>query len=137
LQRDHAFEIGRICVVNHGELAGKVVAILDIVDQARALVEGPFSGVKRQTLPFTWLSVTQVKFKCNRGARTGTLKKQMTAANVIAAYNATSWAKKAAKVAKRASLTDFQRFQVMALRQKRARAIATELNAIKKAKKSA
>jgi len=134
--RSHAFQIGRLCVVNQGSNAGKVCTVLDIVDQSRALVDGPVAvtGLKRQTIPLTWLSITNIAFKCPRGARPSTLAKHLEKYDIINQYNNTARAKKVAASKVRANLSDFQRFQVLVLRKKRAKAINTSLKALKKAK---
>ena len=73
----HLVEIGRVVVINYGELSGKVAVILDIVDSARALIDGPFNltGVRRQTIPLRNLSLTKIKLEVLRGARPSTLEK--------------------------------------------------------------
>jgi len=134
MPRTASIQVGAVALVNQGADAGKLVAIVDIVDQSRALIQGPTSGVARQTIPHTWLSLTGVTFKCPRGAKTGALSRAMAKGDVVNKFAATSWGKKAARDAKRANLNDFQRFQVMVLRQKRSRAIAKELKAIKTSK---
>jgi len=39
-KRTHLVEVGRVCCINYGPDAGKICVIVDIVDQARALVDG-------------------------------------------------------------------------------------------------
>ena len=68
-----------------------------MVDQARALIDGPNST--RQTIPLRHLSLTPVKMFLERGA-TFTVAKRFTSQNVQDAYNNTTWAKKAAQAAK-------------------------------------
>ena len=41
-------EIGRVAYVNAGPEAGKIVAIVNVIDQNRVLIDGPTSGVRRQ-----------------------------------------------------------------------------------------
>jgi large subunit ribosomal protein L14e len=41
-------EIGRVAYVNSGPEAGKIAAIVNVIDQNRVLIDGPTSGVRRQ-----------------------------------------------------------------------------------------
>jgi len=69
-RRDHAVEIGRVCVVNHGAENGKICTIVDIVDQNRALVDGPVdvTGVARKLINFRSLTLTSFVAPIPRGA---------------------------------------------------------------------
>ena len=60
--------------MNFGEHYGKAVVIVDIADMNRVLVEGPTSGFPRVLYPLRRLTLTGLKMKILRGARTGTLK---------------------------------------------------------------
>ena len=119
-------EPGRVCFINYGEDYGKMVVIADIADSARVLVEGP--DFARVVYPLKRLSLTRMKIPLERGSRTGTLKKAMTAAGLEKKWKETAFAKKLARQQTRTNLTDYERFQVMVLKKKRA-------NGIKKAKK--
>ncbi|MGH0171249.1 UNVERIFIED_CONTAM: hypothetical protein FKN15_002680 [Acipenser sinensis] len=56
-------EIGRVAYVSFGPHAGKLVAIIDVIDQNRALIDGPCSGVKRQAMPFKCMQLTDFVIK--------------------------------------------------------------------------
>ena len=43
-------EIGRVAVLNTGKDAGKIAAIVNVIDQNRVLIDGPTSGVPRQVI---------------------------------------------------------------------------------------
>merc|ERR1719409_555647 len=102
VKRNFFVEIGRVCVVNYGPNAGKVCVILDVVDQSRALVDGPahITGMARQTFPLRQLSLTSIKMTIPRSIKTGTLTKLFVKEDVMGQYKKTSWAKKAAAKAK-------------------------------------
>merc|ERR1719473_165449 len=51
-------EIGRVCLINNGPDKGRLCVIIDVVDQRRALVTGPTTGIKRQAMAFQFLSLT-------------------------------------------------------------------------------
>lgn len=130
-------EIGRLALVNYGADAGKLVAIVDVVDQARALVDGPTSGVARQTMPFKRLSMTPVAISIGRSCGTSALAAALEEADdegttPVAQVAQTSWAKKLARKAKQSAQTDFDRFKVMKLRQQRSRIIQKKLSALKR-----
>mgnify|MGYP001039788743 CR=1 FL=1 len=128
-------EIGRVVVINYGELAGKVAVIIDVVDQARALIDGPatLTGVSRQTIPFRNLSLTAIKLDVPRAVRPGTLAKAFTKADVLGQFKKTAWAKKQARAEVRKNLSDFDRFKLMLLRQKKANLINKEFGKLRRA----
>merc|ERR1712100_201343 len=128
-------EVGRVVLVNRGPDEGKIAVIVDVVDQQRALVDGPESGVKRQALNFKNISLTDFKVELGYGARTGRVSKAFKEAGIADKWAATAWAKKRAMRVKRASLNDFDRFVVKVNKQKRARIVNKELNKLKKASK--
>ena len=59
-------EIGRVCLINYGPDEGKLCMIIDVVDQNKALVDGPMTGVVRQMMPFKRLSLTDIYVKVRR-----------------------------------------------------------------------
>jgi len=93
------FEIGRLCSINYGPDNGKICVILDFVDNTRALIDGPAcrTGVQRQTIPFSRLSLTRIKIKIYRACRTGLLIKAFDEAQVLKYWERTPWAIKAHK----------------------------------------
>jgi len=126
VKRNYLVEVGRVCLINYGADAGKLCVILDVVDQSRALVDGPVTGVARQTIPFTRLSLTPIKMNIQRGLGVSGLTKAFTAQKVQEAFNQTTWAKKLARQQVRKSLNDFDRFKVMVLRKKRSALVSRE-----------
>ena len=52
-------EIGRVVFINYGPEEGKLAVIVDIIDINTALVDGPSSGVEKQTMPFKRISLTE------------------------------------------------------------------------------
>ena len=120
---DRHVQVGRIVMINFGPDCGKLATIVDIVDQSRALVDGPASetGVIRRTIPFSRLSLTPVVIsKLARSSRTATVQAMWKKHNIAAECEKTAWVQKLKRHTLRANLTDFQRFEVMTLRKKRA-----------------
>lgn len=122
-------EVGRIVLINYGPEAGKLATVVDIVDQNKALIDGPadVTGVSRQVISFTRIALTDFVVKIQRNARQKTLKKAWAEADVIAKWEATSWAKKLSNRKKRASLNDFDRFKVMVAKKQKAAIIAKKM----------
>ena len=111
-----------MALINYGDDRNKLCTVINVVDQSRVLVEGPHADpakrVARQMLPFRRLSLTPFKVAVLVEPRAQTLRKALDEADIEGKWANTSWAKKIATKAKRASLNDFQRFQVMVLRKK-------------------
>jgi large subunit ribosomal protein L14e len=123
-------EPGRLALVTYGPEAGKLVTIVDILDQKRVVVDGPTTGVTRQQMPLRWVSLTSFTAPVQRGARTGLVKKLV--AGSIEAFNKTAWAKKLAARSARANITDFDRFKAQALKKRKAHRVRTEINKLRK-----
>lgn len=54
-------EIGRVVMINSGPNAGKAAAIVDVIDQNRALIDSP--QVDRQGVSFNRIRLTKYKIK--------------------------------------------------------------------------
>merc|ERR1719440_1254412 len=115
-------EVGRIVLVNYGPDAGKLATIIDMVDGPV-----PKTGVARQVIPFKRLALTDIVIKVPKSARQKTLVKAWNEEKVEETWAATSWAKKLARKKVRASLTDFQRFQLMVARKQKAALVKAQL----------
>lgn len=122
-------EVGRVVLINYGPEEGKLATIIDIVDQNKCLVDGPVevTGVMRQVIPFKRVALTDFVLNVQRNARSTTLKKAYEADDVLAKWEATSWAKKLASKRKRASLSDFGRFKVMVAKKQKSEIIAKKI----------
>jgi large subunit ribosomal protein L14e len=73
-------EIGRVAYVCIGPFKHRLVAIVDVINQTRALVDGP--GVPRKAMMFKHLRLLSYKVKIAHGARTGTVNKAWAAAKI-------------------------------------------------------
>merc|ERR1712000_309605 len=89
-------EIGRIVLVNDGPCNGKLAVVVDVVDNNRALVDGPETGVPRQALAFKKMSLTNFVIRVAPFARTRTVSKAWKKSDIQKKWDATSWAKKLA-----------------------------------------
>ncbi|KAG0544735.1 hypothetical protein BDA96_02G302100 [Sorghum bicolor] len=68
-------EIGRVALVNYGKDYGRLVVIVDVVDQNRALVDAP--DMIRCQINFKRLSLTDIKIDIKRVPKKTTLIKAM------------------------------------------------------------
>ena len=113
-------EIGRVVVINYGPYAGKIAVIVDVLNTTRVLVHGPKEGVRRQEISLRRITLTDFKLDIKRGIHKEALVKAITDYKLDDKFKASVYAKKIERRQKRANLTDFDRFKVMRLRQKRA-----------------
>ena len=120
-------EVGRVVLVSYGPDAGKLATIIDVVDQNKCLIDGPETGVARQVISYTRISLTDLTVKIQRNARAKTLKKAWEEADTQNKWDSSSWAKKLASKKKRASLDDFGRFKVMVARKQKSEIIAKKM----------
>ncbi|KAG5264500.1 hypothetical protein AALO_G00254920 [Alosa alosa] len=126
-------EIGRVAYVAFGPHEGKLVAIVDVIDQNRALVDGPCTGVKRQSMPFKCMQLTDYVIKVAHSARQKHVKTAWEKAEVAKKWAESSWAKKIEARQKRAKMTDFDRFKVMKAKKMRNKIIKVEVRKLQKA----
>ena len=125
-------QIGRVVFINYGADYGKLAVIIDVVDQNRALIDGPepLTGVSRKQIPLKRLSLTPITIKIGRNAGQKALMKAFKEADVETQWNETAFAKRLTQQRKRASLSDFDRFKVMMLRKKRSQLVTKQLAAM-------
>lgn len=100
----------------------------------QAIIDGPTTGVPRQSFPYKHLSLTPLCLtKLPRAAGSGVVKKQVEAEAIVEKWEKSAWAQKRAAVNKRRSLTDFQRFVVMVAKKRRSDSVHKSVHAAKKA----
>jgi large subunit ribosomal protein L14e len=122
-------EVGRVVLINYGPEAGKLATVIDVVDQNKCLIDGPsdITGVSRQVIPFTRISLTDLTVKVQRSARQKTLIKAWAEGDTLATWDKSSWAKKLKSRKTRAGLNDFDRFKVMVARKQKSKIIADKM----------
>ncbi|KAK6490948.1 60S ribosomal protein L14-like [Huso huso] len=125
-------EIGRVAYVSFGPHGGKLVAIIDVIDQNRALIDGPCSGVKRQAMPFKCMQLTDFVIKVPHSAGQKAVRKAWEKAEVNEKWSSSNWAKKIAAKEKRAKMTDFDRYKVMKAKKMRNKIIKHEVKKLQK-----
>ena len=113
-------EVGRVIIVNYGPLVGKLAVIVDILTTTKVLIQGLKGGVKRQELSLRRVTLTDYKLDIKRGAKQAEVYKAIDDFKLEDKFKTSTFYKKNEIRQKRANLTDFDRFKVMRLRQKRA-----------------
>ncbi|KAI1079590.1 ribosomal protein L14-domain-containing protein [Whalleya microplaca] len=118
-------EVGRIVLIQgDSPYAGRLAAIVEIIDHKRALVDGPSADAKlvvpRQSISFSDVLLADFKIeKLPRAVRTGTLKTAWEKAEIDAKWKESKWAKRKDQTERRRALTDFERFKVLRLKKQR------------------
>ena len=128
-------EIGRVAFVHFGGERGKLVVILDVLNENRVLIENPLQGVQRQVIPIKRLSLTRFKVPITRSPKTGTLQKALEKFDLNGKWEKTSTAKKIALRTQRARLTDFDRFKTVVHRRRLAHSLKKHVGAALRAGK--
>ena len=113
-------EVGRVIIVNYGPLTGKLAVIVDILTTTKVIIQGLKGGVRRQELSLRRVTLTDYKIDIKRGAKREEIFKAIEDYKLEEKFKKSNFAKKNELREKRANLTDFDRFKVMRLRQKRA-----------------
>ncbi|KAG6672538.1 hypothetical protein I3842_16G062900 [Carya illinoinensis] len=122
--------IGRVALINYDEDYGKLVVLVDVIDQNRALVDAP--DMERSQMNFKRLSLTDLKIDIKRVPKKKELLDAMEKADVKKKWENSSWGRKLIVQKRRASLTDFGRFKLMLAKIKRAGLVRQELAKLKK-----
>ena len=112
-------EIGRVIIVNYGPLSGKLAVIVDILTTTKILIQGLKGGIKRQEISLRRVTLTDYKLDIKRGENESKVYKAIEDYKLEDKFKKSNIYKKNELRKKRANLTDFDRFKVMRLRQKR------------------
>lgn len=132
----HLVEIGRIAYVAYGRNAGKPVAIVDVIDQNRALVDGPCSKVTRQPIRFKRLRLTKHKLSFDHGASTTVVKREWEKNGIDQKWKESFQFKKLLADKRRKDLSDLGRFKVYKLKQKLNKIVKDKVSRMSKKTKS-
>lgn len=114
----HLVEIGRVAYVGYGRNAGKPVAIVDVIDQNRALVDGPCSKVARQPIRFKRLRLTKHKLNFVHSAPSKVVKREWEKNEITKKWKEGLAFKQLVADSRRKDLSDLGRFKVYKLKQK-------------------
>ncbi|EKM56289.1 uncharacterized protein PHACADRAFT_253337 [Phanerochaete carnosa HHB-10118-sp] len=127
-------EVGRVVLLKSGPQEGRIAVIAEVIDHNRAIIDGPTTGVPRQSAPYRHLTLIPLRLtKLPRAAGSGAIRKQLEKEGIVEKWEKSSFAQRRTAVAKRRSLTDFQRFVVMVAKKQRADRVRKAVRAAKKA----
>ena len=106
-------EVGRVIIVNYGQLVGKLAVIIDILTPTKVIVqELKVKGdIKRQELSLT--NVTEDKIDIEKRAKKEEVLKAIEEYKIENKYKKSNFGKKVELRQKRSNITDFDRFKVM------------------------
>ena len=113
-------EVGRVIIINYGPHTGKLAVIVDVLTTTKVLVQGVKGGVRRQELSLNRVTLTDEKINIARNEKRDKVAKALADSKVEEKIKKSKLGQKVELRKKRANLTDFDRFKVMRLRQKRA-----------------
>jgi len=125
-------EIGRVVFIAHGKHKGKLAAIVDIIDQNRALIDGPSTNVTRQSYLLKRLHLTRFRLKFPHSCRSKVIRKVWEKNDISGKWAQTKWAKRLERRKIRSNLTDFERFKLKKLKQARNRIVLREFFRLRK-----
>ncbi|CAG9761622.1 unnamed protein product [Ceutorhynchus assimilis] len=126
-------ETGRVAVVSGGPNKGKLVSIVDVIDQTRVLVDGPETKVPRTQIRINQLHLTKFKINHPFTASTRVVRKAWKDGKVLENWENSVWSKKIAAKEKRAQLTDFDRFKLRRAKTRRNKIRTVSFLALRKA----
>ena len=108
-------EVGRVIIVNYGQLVGKLAVIIDILTPTKVIVqELKVKGdIKRQELSLTNVTLTEDKIDIKKGANKEEVLKAIEEYKIENKYKKSNFGKKVELRQKRSNITDFDRFKVM------------------------
>lgn len=133
----HLVEIGRVAYVGYGRNAGKPVAIVDVIDQNRALVDGPCSKVTRQPIRFKRLRLTKHKLNFDHSAPTRVVKREWEKNEMTKKWKEGLTFKRLVADSRRKDLSDLGRFKVYKLKQKVNKVVNDKMAQLKRKSKKA
>jgi len=125
-------EVGRVAYIAHGKHKGKLCAIVDVIDQNRALIDGPCTGVTRQAYLLKRLHLTRFRIRFPHTSKSKVIRKLWESNDINGKWNNTKWAKRIEKRKIRSQLTDFERFKLTKLKQVRNRIVLREFFRLRK-----
>ena len=129
-------QTGRIAKCSSGSLKGRIVAIVDVIDQNRVLIDGPLSKVPRQEYRLSNLHLTKHRIKFPYHAPTRVVRKAWEASNLKEEWKKSAWSVAGRNICKRTHLNDFERFKLRYAKRQRNKLLTVAFNALKKRTKA-
>merc|ERR1712066_1023865 len=116
---------GRLCMITYGPLAFKNCIIVDIVDQKRVIVDGPYeeTGVPRHMTLVKRLRLSKFRIPMSRGLKAKHIKEACATTKIFEKWEETKFAKRLKALEVRRNMSDFDRFKTTLARMKRSKEV--------------
>jgi len=127
-------EVGRVGYINCGEEFGKICTIVDIIDQNRVLIDGPFhtTGITRREENLKHLNLTNIVVSgLKRGSNSKELKEAVMKQKIQEKWQQSRTHQKLAQRDKRQHLNDFLRLKARILKKQKNSIIQQEFSTLK------
>ncbi|XP_053672129.1 60S ribosomal protein L14, partial [Anopheles nili] len=125
-------ETGRIAKCAVGKYKGRLVCIVNVIDQNRVLIDGPTSGVPRQQYSVNHLHLTKFRVRFPYTAKTRLVRVALEKFDIKKKFGETRWHERSVAKAKRFHMNDFDRFKLRLARRERNRIVGAEYKKMKK-----
>uniref|UniRef100_A0AAG5DEL0 Large ribosomal subunit protein eL14 n=1 Tax=Anopheles atroparvus TaxID=41427 RepID=A0AAG5DEL0_ANOAO len=125
-------ETGRVAKCAVGKYKGRLVCIVNVIDQNRVLIDGPTSGVPRQQYSVNHLHLTKFRVRFPFTAKTRAVRAALEDFKLKEKFDETRWRERAVAKAKRFHMNDFDRFKLRLARRERNRVVGTQYKKMKK-----
>ncbi|XP_046680444.1 60S ribosomal protein L14 [Homalodisca vitripennis] len=112
-------ETGRVAYIAEGQHKGKLCSIVDVINQTRALIDGPETGVPRGQIRLNQLHLTKFRIRFPYTGSTRVVRKAWKDGKIDEKWKESVWYQKVEAKKRRAELTDFDRFRLRYARRMR------------------
>lgn len=134
MNNEMLLELGRVVYINYGPLAGNPAVVVDIVHGSKVVIDGPGLNIDRQVISTKRLELTKFRLSSfTKGDKREALRQKIEQFDLKKRFESCGVGKRIVKQKKRAELGDFDRFRVMVLRRRLAKAVRTHVNKNRKA----
>ncbi|XP_052894565.1 60S ribosomal protein L14 [Anopheles moucheti] len=125
-------ETGRVAKCAVGKYKGRLVCIVNVIDQNRVLIDGPTNGVPRQQYAVNHLHLTKFRVRFPHTARTRVVRDALEKFDLKKKFEETRWNERSVAKGRRFNMTDFDRFKLRLARRERNRIVSAQYKKMKK-----
>ncbi|XP_073761016.1 large ribosomal subunit protein eL14-like [Callorhinus ursinus] len=112
-------EVGWVTYNSFGPPTGKLVRIVNVTAQNRALADGPCTQVRRQAMPFKSMQLTDFILNFPHSAGQKYVRQAWQKAGILTKWAATRWATWIEARERKTKMTDFDHYKVMKVKKTR------------------
>ncbi|XP_049289422.1 60S ribosomal protein L14 [Anopheles funestus] len=125
-------ETGRVAKCAVGKYKGRLVCIVNVIDQNRVLIDGPTSGVPRQQYAVNHLHLTKFRVRFPHTARTRVVRDAIEKFDLKKKFEETRWNERSVAKGRRYNMNDFDRFKLRLARRERNLIVSAQYKKLKK-----